>query len=65
VRRKRVLKIVFGCVEGKISDKQFIIHYVMFYLDGPWLPRVFPTIGLRIINEPSSSEDLPRLESNE
>jgi hypothetical protein len=65
MRRKGVLKIVFGCVEGKISYKQFIIHYLTFYLDGPWLPRVFPTIGFRIINELSSSEDLPRLESNE
>jgi hypothetical protein len=29
VRGKGVLKIVFGCVEGKISDKQLIIHSMM------------------------------------
>jgi hypothetical protein len=28
---ERILQIVFGGVEGKISDKQFIVH-VMFYL---------------------------------
>jgi hypothetical protein len=32
VRGESVLEIVFGGVEGEISDKQFIIHAVVFFL---------------------------------
>ena len=59
VRGKRVLQVVFGGVEGKISDKQFCTH-VMFYCPRLTpLSRLFPTIGFQIITEPSSPEDLP------
>jgi hypothetical protein len=37
----------------------------MFFLELPWLPGVFPTIGFRIITELCPTEDLPRLETNE
>ena len=38
---------------------------MFFLLTSPWLPRVYPTIGFRIVTERSSPEDLPRLEINE
>ena len=62
---KEALKLFLARCLREISDKQFIIHYVMFCLDGPLASRVFPTIGFRIITELSSPEDLPHLESNE
>jgi len=31
VRRESVLEIIFGSFEGKVSDKQFIVHAVMFF----------------------------------
>src|SRR5258706_10475293 len=44
---KRVLEVIFGGVEGKVSDKQFGITHVMYTV--PRLifpfPRLFPTIG--------------------
>ena len=48
-----VLQVIFGGVEGNVSNKQFVIHYcdVLYFINSPWLPRVFPTIGFRIITE--------------
>ena len=42
VSGKRVLKIVFSGVEGKISYEQFIIHYVMFCLEWPLASQSVP-----------------------
>lgn len=58
-----VLKIIFSRVEREVSNKQFVIHEVMFFCTISF--RVFPVVGLRIITEQSSPEDLPRLESDD
>jgi hypothetical protein len=62
-----VLEIVFSGVEGEISDKQFIIHAVVFFFFSR-IARGFrecSRIGFRIITERRSRDDLPPLESNE
>src|SRR6267378_103023 len=65
VSGKGVLQVIFGCVERKVSDKQFITHMIsIFPLDRPSLPDC-SHIGFRIITELSSPEDLPRLENDE
>lgn len=48
VRGERVLKIVFGGVEGEISDKQFIIHAVILicFLESPAASESVPVSGL-------------------
>jgi hypothetical protein len=55
-RGERVLQIVFGGVEGKISDKQFTVHVMLFIycLTDYCFHRLFPTIGTKIITEPGS-----------
>jgi hypothetical protein len=58
-----VLEIVFSGVEGEISDKQFIIHAVVFFFFR--IARGFrecSRIGFRVITEHCSRDDLPRLE---
>ena len=63
--RKRVLKIILGGIEGKISNKQFIITHICDVLLRRTLgSKLFPTFGFRIITELSSLEDLPDLETN-
>ena len=67
VRGESVLEIVFGGVEGEISDKQFIIHAVVYFFIFR-IARGFrecSRIGFRIFTEHCSCEDLPPLESNE
>ena len=47
VRGESVLQIVFSGVEGEISDKQFIIHAVVFYfLESPAASESVPVSGL-------------------
>jgi hypothetical protein len=59
---KSILQIIFSRVKREVSNKQFVIHSVMcLYISF----RVFPGIGLGIITELSSTEDLPRFESDE
>jgi hypothetical protein len=62
--RKSVLKIVFGGIEGKISNKQFITHICDVLLRRTLCSKLFPTFGFRIITELSSPEDLPDLETD-
>ena len=65
MRRKRVLKIILGGIEGKISNKQFIITHICDVLLRQTLgSKLFPTFGFRIITELSSPEDLPDLETD-
>src|SRR5208282_3665274 len=53
-----VLQVVFCGVEGKVSDKQFIVHYdVLTVLLTVAFSRLFPDIGIKIITELSSPED--------
>lgn len=55
---KRVLKIILGGIEGKISNKQFIITHICDVLLRQTLcSKLFPTFGFRIITELSSPED--------
>ena len=62
--RKRVLKIILGGVEGKISNEQFIITHICDVLLRQTLcSKLFPTFGFRIITELSSPEDLPDIET--
>jgi hypothetical protein len=62
VRGKGVLQIVFRGIEGEVSNKQFIAH-VMSYCPELTVAftRLIPTIGFKIITEPSSPEDSPCL----
>jgi hypothetical protein len=60
---KSILEIIFSRVKRKVSNKQFVIHSVTFFYRISF--RVFPVIGLGIITELSSPEDLPRLERDE
>jgi len=62
-----VLEIVFSGVEGEISDKQFIIHAVVYFFFSRIARgfREWSRIGFRIITERRSRDDLPPLESNE
>jgi hypothetical protein len=64
VRGKCVLKVIFGGVEGKVSDKQFIITHSYDVLQIKPCSKLFPTTGFRIITELSSPEDLPDLETD-
>src|SRR6266568_5143381 len=59
VRREGVLEIVFGGVEGKISNKQFCTHVMFYCATNAAFTRLFPTIGFQIVTETSSLEDLP------
>jgi hypothetical protein len=57
-----VLKLVFRDVEGKISNKQLIIHSVMSegrYRNRNCSSKLFPTAGFQIITEACSIEDSP------
>src|SRR6266566_2386417 len=55
VRGERVLKVVFGDIEGKVSYKQFLIHMMLLLTRlTVAFPRLFPMIGFQIITEPSS-----------
>jgi hypothetical protein len=67
VRGKSILEIVFGGVEGEISNKQFIIHAVVYFFFSRIARgfREWARIGFRIITEHCSRDDLPPLESNE
>src|ERR1051325_7179981 len=47
VRGERVLQVVFGGVEGKISNKQFRTHVMLTVLTDPCLSRLFPTAGFQ------------------
>ena len=63
---EHILKSVFDCVEGKISNEQFMIiitHVIDVLLRCTLRSKLFPTIGFRTINELSSLEDLPDLET--
>ena len=57
--RKRLLQLIFGCVEGKISNKQFRAHLddLLFKLAAFRGP--FPNAGFQIITEQGSPEDFP------
>jgi hypothetical protein len=47
---EHILKLVFGGVEGKISNKQFCTHDdLLFLTDSPF--ELFPTVGFQIITE--------------
>jgi len=59
--REEVLELVLGCVEGKVSNKQFRTHDD-FAFRFTALSRPFPTIGFQIITETGSTEDLPGFE---
>ena len=59
VGRKCVLQVVFGGVEGKISNKQFIAQVIWYCPTYAVFTRLFPTIGFQIITETSSLEDFP------
>jgi hypothetical protein len=58
---KHILKLVFGCVEGKISHKQFRTHDDYLIFDYPLPYQLFPTVGFQIITEARSTEDPPDL----
>jgi len=59
VGSESILEIIFSRVKREVSNKQLVIHSVMSF--GRISFRVFPVIGLGIITELSSPEDLPRL----
>src|SRR6266516_3615492 len=59
MRREVVLEIVFGGVEGKISNKQFCTHVLFYCATNAAFTRLFPTIGFQIVTETSSPEDFP------
>jgi hypothetical protein len=59
MRGERVIQVVFGGVEGKISNKQFVAHVMFDCPTNSALTRLFPGIGFQIITEPSSPEDSP------
>jgi len=62
VRGKRVLQVVFGGVEGKISNKQFRTHVMSCCpLRIPSIQTV-PDCRVSIITEPSSLEDFHAVE---
>ncbi len=68
VRGEGILEIVFCGIEGEVSDKQFIIHAVIFFNLFFRIARGFrecSRVGFRIITEHCSRNDLPPLESNE
>src|SRR6266568_8897387 len=57
VGREGVLEIVFGGVEGKVSNKQFCTHVMFYCATNAAFTRLFPTIGFQIVTETSSPED--------
>src|SRR3954468_19016820 len=61
---KCVLEVIFCGVEGKISHKQFRTHAIPLLSTNLALFRLIPTIGFKIITEPSSPEDSPCLEKD-
>jgi len=63
VGSESILEIIFSRVKREVSNKQLVIHSVMSF--GRISFRVFPVIGLGIITELSSPEDLPRFERDE
>ncbi|MGO8696290.1 MAG: hypothetical protein ACLQVY_01035 [Limisphaerales bacterium] len=50
---KGILQVVFGCVKGKVSNKQFVIHAILRC----HVPEI-PNSALRIIIEKYSHGDL-------
>ena len=56
---ERLLQVVFGGVEGKISYKQFRAHFDDLLFKTNCFSGLFPTAGFQIITEPGSLEDFP------
>jgi len=56
------VEVVLSCVEGKISDKQFIGCFAVRLTVA--FQGLFPNVGSKIITEPSSPEDSPRLQKD-
>lgn len=58
VRGERVLEVVLGGIEGKVSNKHFVAH-VMFYCPALTVTffRLFPNVGSKIITERTGSPE--------
>jgi len=59
VGRKCLLQLIFGCVEGKISNKQFRAHLEDLLFKPAAFRGPFPNAGFQIITEQGSPEDFP------
>jgi hypothetical protein len=57
---EKILQIILGGVEGKISHVQFRIHFSLLVLESlAGFRELFPLFGFQIITERSSPEDPP------
>jgi hypothetical protein len=62
VRSECVLEVVFGGVEGKISNKQFRTHVMSYCPNTDPSIQTVPDCRVSIITEPSSLEDFHAVE---